>query len=95
MMTYLVGKLPQVARQHRSVFAGLLGSRSRGSWSPPTPLTPSTRALESLHPPKEAAMTEATPAAEPAEGPFRGVWTVHTVESWARAVIDDMVQELA
>ena len=38
-------------------------------------------------------MSEVAPAAETTEDPFRGVWTVHTVESWARAVLDDMVQE--
>jgi hypothetical protein len=43
-------------------------------------------------------VSEVAPAAEAAEtteDPFHGIWTVHTVESWARAVIDDMVQELA
>jgi hypothetical protein len=48
--------------------------------------------------PKEAAMSEATPAAEIAETfpeePAAGVWTIHTVESWARAIIDDMAQEV-
>ena len=40
-------------------------------------------------------MSEVAPAAETTEDPFRAVWTVHTVESWARAVLDDMVQEVA
>ena len=43
-------------------------------------------------------MSEASPAAETAEtfpeSPGAGVWTVHTVESWARAIIDDMAKEL-
>jgi hypothetical protein len=41
-------------------------------------------------------MSETTPAAKAADAedsPFRN-WTIHTVESWARAIIDDMVQEL-
>ena len=41
-------------------------------------------------------MSETTPVAKAADAedsPLRN-WTIHTVESWARAVIDDMVQEL-
>ena len=41
-------------------------------------------------------MSETTPAARAADAedsPFQN-WTIHTVESWARAIIDDMVQEL-
>jgi hypothetical protein len=43
-------------------------------------------------------MSEATPAAKAAETfpehPEAGVWTIHTVESWARAIIDDMAKEV-
>ena len=41
-------------------------------------------------------MSETRPTAKAADAeisPFRA-WTIHTVESWARAIIDDMVQEL-
>jgi hypothetical protein len=41
-------------------------------------------------------VSETTPEAREAEAedsPFRN-WTIHTIESWARAIIDDMVQEL-
>jgi hypothetical protein len=41
-------------------------------------------------------VSETIPAAKEADAedfPLRH-WTIHTVESWARAIIDDMVQEL-
>jgi hypothetical protein len=41
-------------------------------------------------------VSETTPAPKAADAeafPLRH-WTIHTVESWARAIIDDMVQEL-
>jgi hypothetical protein len=44
-------------------------------------------------------MSEATPAAETAETtpepPTALTWEIHTVESWARAIIDDIAKEVA
>jgi hypothetical protein len=44
-------------------------------------------------------MSEATPAGEAAETTSEPgtalAWDIHTVESWARAIIDDMAQEVA
>jgi hypothetical protein len=45
---------------------------------------------------EEAAVSETIPAARAAEAEDSPLshWTIHTVESWARAIVDDMVQEL-
>jgi hypothetical protein len=45
---------------------------------------------------RPVAKSETRPVAKEAEAeesPQRA-WTIHTVESWGRAIIDDMVQEL-
>jgi hypothetical protein len=44
-------------------------------------------------------MSEATPAADATETtpepPTALAWEIHTIESWARAIIDDIAQEVA
>jgi hypothetical protein len=64
------------------------------------PLTPLAWAVESpLLNLRRRPVSETRPAARAIvpikpDDSLQRAWTVHTVESWARAVIDDMVKEL-